>query len=94
MLHQQKFLSDDSFVKTEEFKDFLRWHKTEQTRSQLIADGKETITNEALVALQSYDPENEDISPEEAKKMVLGSGILLAEGWDLASAFIIDQIIK
>src|SRR5271156_3284677 len=94
LLNQQKFLNDDNFVKKEEFKDFLRWHKVEQLKSQLLVDGKETITNDALVALQTYDPEIEDITPEDARKLVLGSGILLAEGWDLASAFVIDQIRK
>lgn len=91
-MYQEEFLSDDQFIKCDEFKNFLIWKKSQEV-TKALPEGMEP-SEETMRALTSYDPSLENINIDEAREMVKSSGMLLTLGWDLTSAFIIDQIRK
>ena len=91
-----QFLTDDNFVKSRAFQQFAwrvsmsifeekcRKMKTEHPEMDEIAI-QEQIKEEMIKELQN-------ISPEEGRRMVKASNILLLPGWDIADALVFNSV--
>ena len=92
VIQAQKFLEDDEFLKSNEFKSFLYKVKESELVLQMKPDEHEERRMELVEKLQAYDPESEVMILQEARDLVERSGMLLIPRWDLEQAFMLDQI--
>lgn len=77
IIQARKFIEDDEFIKTAEFKSFL--YKVRQNELTLALKPRESKekTRELVEKLLAYDPESEEMTPTEARDFVQTSGMFL-----------------
>ena len=83
IIQAQKFLEDDEFIKSNEFKSFLYKIKQSELVLKMKLDESNEQRMELIENLQAYDPKSEVTTLEEARDLVQRSGMLLVPGWDL-----------
>jgi len=87
----KKFVSDNDFVKTPEFKAFLYEYKGKQTRENIKHATPESET-EAFKELQTdTDKDMETITFQRGRELLEEVGVMLVSGWDMTYAIVFDD---
>ena len=94
IIQAHNFVSDDAFIKTREFKEFLFKVKQNELSLQMNLGDTQAKVVEMVQRLQEYDPTIETLTPKEGRELVRRSGMLLFLGWEISSSFSLDQIRK
>ena len=86
----REFMSDDNFIKSDEFKSFLFKIKQNELALQMKPGDSDEVVVGLVQKLQEYDPASEALTVEEARDLVTRSGVIVFPGWDINSSFLLD----
>jgi len=89
----KNFISDDDFVNTKEFSDFL-WRRSEYEKilKEEMARSPQETPDRVSIRILTQMKEVKDISPDQGRQMIRDSGVLLLPEWDIASAIVLDTV--
>ena len=80
VIQSQKFLEDDKFIKSSEFKIFLYKVKQNELTLSLKVGEDEEKTKELVEKLLAYDLDSETMTPVKARELVERSGMIIVHG--------------
>ena len=92
VIQSQKFLEDDEFIKSFEFKRFLYKVKQNELTLNIKPREDQEKTKELVERLLAYDLDSEIVTPTKARDLVERSGMLIVPGWDIKREFMLDKI--
>lgn len=92
-----KFLEDDSFVTSREFREYIAELKAQEIneRIQKAQEGVDLSQQEEVrkKAEEEIIQEIEQMNPMEARRLVKDNGVLVMPGWNLSSKISLDAIM-
>ena len=80
LIQFEKFMEDDDFIKSSEFKSFLYKLKHNELTLSLMLGEDPKKTKELVEKLLDYDPDNETMTPTEGRELVQRSDMILVPG--------------
>ena len=92
LIQSKKFMEDDDFIKSSEFKSFFYKIKQNELTLSLFPREDPEKNREMVDKLLAYDLESETMTPAEARQLVHRSGMILIPNYDIEKAFFLDQM--